>query len=203
MGGRAVPIRPECQLARVGARVSQNVLHAIELRLRRHDQYVGRLAYHRHRRKRAIRVVGELFMDGRVHRVRKGGHQQGIAVRRALGHVLRSDDGAAAGSVFHDDRLAQLIRQALGQLARNDVGAAARREGHDDAQGPVRKGRAGLRRRQCAKCQHGHGNSRAATRECVSVFHALSPVYLLARINSNAPARPPRHRPRIRPAPQA
>ncbi|KAG1189981.1 hypothetical protein G6F35_014002 [Rhizopus arrhizus] len=65
-----------------------------------------------------------------------GAHQQRVAVRRRLGHIVRTQGRPRARLVFHHHRLAQALGQFLPQCARQHVGRAAGRERHDQVHRP-------------------------------------------------------------------
>jgi hypothetical protein len=108
----------------------------------RHQQLLQQ-HQHRHRREIALRVERQLLVEVRVDG--EGGirgHEDGVAVGRALRHGVGGDDGIGARLVLHQHRLAPGLRQPLGDLARHDVDAPARGIGDDDAH---RLGGPGLR----------------------------------------------------------
>ena len=84
-----------------------------------------------------------------------GRQQQGVAVRRGLGHMHAADGAAGAGAVVHEHGLAQARGQLLGIQARHGIGVATGRIGHDDGDG---LGRIGL--------GHRGAGQRGCSQEC-------------------------------------
>ena len=88
-------------------------------------------------------ALGE--MSGFTRIDRRAGDQHGVAVGRALRHVLGGDARARAGPVLHHDRLAERLAERLLERARHEVRRAAGREADHQAN---RLGGIGLRERQ-------------------------------------------------------
>jgi hypothetical protein len=72
------------------------------------------------------------------------GQQQGIAIRRYLGHRRSGDHGAGVWAVLHQHGLAGSQAHLLRQQAGDDVHAAAGRVAHQDLHGSAWIGGLGL-----------------------------------------------------------
>ena len=104
------------------------------------------------------RIEGQVGIDRRVVGLRRGMHEQRVAVGRRLGDEGRADRSAGAGAVLDDHRLSPEFGKLLPERARQDVGGAARRERHDDVH---RLGRVGC---ACARCAPRSANASTTKR---------------------------------------
>src|SRR5256885_1748066 len=124
---------------RPGLGARGQVVQRAHARVGMHDDQDVRARHAQHMAEVLEHVVARAF----VH-AHGGGHgrarvQQGVAVRRRLGHLACSDVAARACAVVYHHGLAQLGRQRLGHDARGRVGAGAGQVGHhpfDGARGP-------------------------------------------------------------------
>jgi hypothetical protein len=82
----------------------------------------------------------EVFVERRVPCVGRGGEQQCVAVRRRPHDRFRGEIAAGAGTVLHDERLAETFRKPLTDQARIGVVDAARRKPGNDMHRLVWKG---------------------------------------------------------------
>ena len=156
MRGAAIAAGTEAEIA--GARFGDHdqLLHRFHRQRGMHDQNVRRRRHQRHRREILLRVVGQLAIEARVHRMRTGiAHDQRVTVGRRLGDEFRTDDAARARPRLDHHPVAQRIGELLPDRARHQVRPAARRRGHDHAD---RFGRIRLRRdrhrHHCAQQRH-------------------------------------------------
>ena len=90
-----------------------------------------------HRRKATQGVVTGCGQGGRHRGERRGHKQQGVAVRRLLGHVLGADGTRRTGAVVHHKGAAHDFAQLECHQPAHGVGARTRGEGHHDAHWPV------------------------------------------------------------------
>ena len=155
MPGTAIAARGVIELAWVAARISDQVVHALDRnaprKLRVQHQDIGHAGYAGDGREVAQRVVRHLGVQPRVDGVcSHGAHHQGLAVWCGLGNQIGADIAACTGPVI-DDHGAQRVFHALGQGARHGVEGAASRVGHDE---PNRL-RLGLRFRGQEQTAHG------------------------------------------------
>ena len=148
--GRAVALRGDGDLARIGARVGDEFGNGVRLDLGIDDQRVRHPAHDRDRDElhRVEAELGiEIVIDDERRRRRR---EQRVAVGIGFGGDLRADVAGGAGPVLDDDGLSPFARQPVADHARHDVGGAAGRERHDDldrAGGIILRGN--RRRRQC------------------------------------------------------
>ena len=76
----------------------------------RHHQHTAGFGHIHHRHKVALDVVWDFRIDDRPNRVRAAGsNEQGVAVRRRLGHMVRADGASSARTVVDDDLLAKFF----------------------------------------------------------------------------------------------
>ena len=135
MHGGAGARRAEQQLARIRAAMRDEITQGFDAERRRHHQRIGAVADvgdagqipHGVERKLGL----HRHMDGNA----RGRGQQRVTVGRGLGHEVRRNRAAGAGTVFNDDRLAPVLAHLLADDARQRVGRAAGGEGDDDAYG--------------------------------------------------------------------
>ena len=122
--------RPERQ--RFGPGEPDQFFHRGGRQSRMDNQHFGYAADQRNRREIFYRIVGELFEEAHVYRMRRGiAEQQRIAVGRRMRCDVGADDAGRSGAVVDDDLLPPFLGQFLRKGARNDVDAAARGEGRD------------------------------------------------------------------------
>jgi hypothetical protein len=121
-------------------------------RVRRHHQDEVRAHQLRHHRQLARRVVGQLGIGRRGDADRTHlAQQQGVAIRRALGHGLRADLAAGAGAVVDHHRLPEQLAELEADGAGDDIRSGAGREADDQAHLAVGVGaRLGERRQRQA-----------------------------------------------------
>ncbi|MNI79164.1 hypothetical protein D3C73_1356010 [compost metagenome] len=100
-------VGPEGELAGRGLRQFQQALHGGRVQLGVDDQHIGHQRHRGDRREVLLEVVMQALVDAGGDGVMHGAHQQGVAVGRSLGHVVRAQGRARAGLVFHHHRLAQ------------------------------------------------------------------------------------------------
>jgi len=101
-----------------------------------HYQDVRQRGELRHRRHVADRVEWQLRVQRRDDGVRRRHAEQGVAVRRGVGHQLDPDEGTRAGTIVHHHGLAEAVAHALRHDARDDVGGSARALRHDQSYRP-------------------------------------------------------------------
>ncbi len=143
----------EIQLAGIRLGVGDQVLHvAYGERVVDHEKQ-RHADQQRDVREILDRVIGHLRNKTWQDHVDRGIHQQRVAVRRRLGHELRTDHAAGAGAIFDHHRLAERFGQAVGDDAHDDIRRAAGRVGHDDPHGPV-----GIVLRQRGRRERRHKN---------------------------------------------
>ena len=90
------------------------------------------------------RVVRQIGIERRIHRVGGGVVHDGVAVAIRLGHRRGGDGAAGAAAIVDDELLAPHVAELLEQDAAHRVGAARRRIGNHHLDRPRRIG--GLRR---------------------------------------------------------
>ena len=98
---------------------------------------------HHHRLEVLQRVEGQGLEQRRVRRNLQVVQQQRVAVRLGLGDLVGCNDRAAAGDVFDDEVLSELLLQLFRDHPRKLVGRSAGRVGHDDGDVAIRIGRGG------------------------------------------------------------
>ena len=143
MGAGAAARRREAHLARIGARVGDQLLGVLERRIQRHRRDQRRHAHQRDANDVLGGVVRQLVVQRGVAGKRGNHHAKGQTVGRGLGKLVYANDAVGAGLVLDDDGLAQRLLQADLQHACHLVGEAAGRVGNDDAYrlgGPGRLG---------------------------------------------------------------
>src|SRR5207237_9101982 len=114
--------RGDGELARVGARVADELLEARGSQILAADERVGEGAHYRHWREIASWIVAQVLVQSRVERhVRQTPDEQRVAIGCRRRHGLRADERAATRAVLDDERLAELRRQALGDEAPDHV----------------------------------------------------------------------------------
>ena len=125
------------ELARVGLGALQEFANGL-------DTGVG--GRHQHQRLRCNhangREVGEFVFDRAGHQPVDGdfvvgSHQQGVAVRRGVGHFLRANRATGTADVLDHHRHTQAGGQLLTKVAPGQVGAATGWIGHHDGDGFV------------------------------------------------------------------
>jgi hypothetical protein len=124
-----------------------------------HDRRRGHL---RDRRQIALQVKRHFRKQGDVHRKRRGGHQQRVAVGRGFDHLFGADQSRAAAAGFHHRNLPPRRVKACTQQPRQYVGGATRQKWHDDAHLPR-----GIRRlcvRRGHRAARGDGQQRGCDR---------------------------------------
>jgi hypothetical protein len=110
----------------------------------------------------AHRVVGQARQQRRVHHVRDGGEQQGVAVGRGAGDVFGADRGGGAGAILDDDGLAPGLEQLLRQAARDEVHRPAGGDRDDDAYGALGPAGLGLGDAAAGPGEEGAGEGRSS-----------------------------------------
>src|SRR6516165_6492770 len=83
-------------------------------------------------------VIELIFVERRIDRGPRGGHEQRIAVRRRAHDCLGPDHCGRARPVLDYELLAESLRQPLTDQARDDVGRAGGWKANDDAHRPRR-----------------------------------------------------------------
>ena len=141
----------------------------------------------RHRLEVALRVVGEVRVDHRVHRhgavVR---HQQRVAVGRRLRRRLGADDHGGARAVLDHHRLAPELGELGRHHPRGGVDRAAGRGRHDDAHGAVGIALRGGRRRRGERRERGDQRAAANGVAGMAVAHGL-PFRCPRRLRADLP----------------
>jgi hypothetical protein len=79
------------------------------------------------------RIEGNLLVERRIDRMRRGRDHHRVAVGCRAGNEFGADHGRAARAVFDDDLLTEVLAEFGGKQPRQDVSAAPGRRGHDDA----------------------------------------------------------------------
>jgi hypothetical protein len=156
VAGRAGTDRAVIQLARIGARMRDQLGKASRGQRRVHRQHEGLPRQQRHRAQLAHGIVAQR----RVQQLGDGaGATDGDAQRVSVGgagHRLGADHAAAARAVLHYHRLAQHRLEMRRQRAGDDVGRGATGKADHDPHRAVRPG--GLRQRgrgEQRQCERG------------------------------------------------
>ena len=152
--GRAVG-----QAVGIGLGVVDQFLHGLGRNGGVDQQRKRQLAHARHGREILDGVVLQALDQPGVGRVRGvGGHEQRVAVRLGLGHMVGGDLGIGAGLVVHDHGLLEPLAQPGSHHARHGIGSTAGRERHDQGDGVGGIAALGLR---SGRCNDGHGTESA------------------------------------------
>ena len=179
MRGRAVALRGVAEFSRVGLGESDQVGNGLGGRTVLHCQNVGGDRHDRHRLERGRIVVELLEQDciGGEGVGRRG--EQGIAIGFRFRDRLSRDVVAAAGPVFHRDRVAPQLLELVGDNPRRQVDAAARGRGADDLDRPGRETR--LRRLRAGLHSKQGGGQTKQSREIARPAHVeVSPAEIAA-----------------------
>ena len=121
-----------------------------------------------------LEVIGQLAVhtgrDGVVHR----SHQQGVAVRLGLGHVVGTDGGTRTRLALNDDGLAEGAREPFPQCTRQNVCGATRCERNHQADGfggpGLRHGcAAGYGCGQCDALEHAAADGEVVLHVCLLI----------------------------------
>src|SRR6266496_3815535 len=131
MDARAVAVRGEVELARIAARVLDQLAHAVEGRLRGDHEHVHAAAYERDRGEVLARVERQRLVERHVDRVGRRRDEERVAVGRRLGDEIGADVAARAGAVLDDDRLAERLAQSRRERPRGEIGDSTRRKSDD------------------------------------------------------------------------
>ena len=136
------PARTQVYLARIRLGVSDELGDRLgrERRIRQQDESI--VVDARDRNDVARDGDGALLIERHVDGVRRGEHQQGVAVSRRACDRLQGEIAAAARPVVDNHRLAEPLRQRMTNESRDDVGRAAGGNEDDQSHWP---GRIGLR----------------------------------------------------------
>jgi hypothetical protein len=125
----------EVQLAWLRFGERNQLAHVLRRHRRMHHQYDGKRVHERDGREILEAVVAG-FLQELQERLRRGrGHEDRIAVRWRLRHMVGRDDAARPGAVVDQDRLSDRFLHLRRDQARRGVGDAAGREGHHHANG--------------------------------------------------------------------
>ena len=114
---------------------------ARDLEVRPSDQQQADAADHRHADEVGRHGRGRREHRRRDRQCRARGHQQLIAVGQRLRDHARAEQGAGAGPVLDDDRLAEAGTKVLGDEPAERVGQRARRIRHRDLDEAIGEGR--------------------------------------------------------------
>src|ERR1700733_14704477 len=96
----------------------------------------------RHRLEIPERVVGNLFIQGRIDDIAVNRNEDRVTIRRRPRGLTSADIAAGAGDILDIELLSHPIGKLLRDQTPTDIGRAARRIWHDP---PNRSGRIGLR----------------------------------------------------------
>src|SRR2546422_6335407 len=132
MDARAVAVRGEVELARIAARVLEELAHAVDRRLRGDHEHVRAAAHERDRGEVLLRVERQRPVQRHVDRVGRRRDEERVAVGCALRDEIGADVASGAGLVLDDHRLSQGFREARAQGARGEIGDPARRKRDDE-----------------------------------------------------------------------
>jgi len=122
------------QLAWLGARKRDQLLHRMRRHRRMHHQVERRGEQHRHGCEVPHRIVRQLLArDGIDHQPRLRAHEEGVSVGRGLCGGLGADRLARAWAVVDHDRLTHALRKFLADRAREAVAQPSGRIRHDEA----------------------------------------------------------------------
>src|SRR6267154_5807220 len=132
MDARAVAVRGEVDLARVAARVLEELAHTVEGRLRGDHEHVRAAAHERDRGEVPLRVERQRPVQRHVDRVGRRGDEERVAVGRALRDEIGADVAARSGAVLDDDRLPERFAQTGRERPRGEIGDPARRKSDDE-----------------------------------------------------------------------
>jgi hypothetical protein len=136
-------------LARICLGVSEEILHGRCGHAGMHHHHVGIGNHRRDGDKFAVRRVAQLRVEaGADGDGAFGRDQEGVSVRRGLGHDLAADIAACTAAIVDDDGLFDRFLQVVGENPRGEIRRAAGRERHDDAYRPLRPGLV----RGCLRC---------------------------------------------------
>jgi hypothetical protein len=125
MNGRAIAGRGVVELARIGFRVVDQVLHGLDLgQLLLHHQDIGQVRDLRDRDEVLLGIVGELGIEILVDRDLRRHDEQRRAVGRALGDAVHADIGGRTRDVLDDDARMPQRGEAIGDDAPDDVSGA-------------------------------------------------------------------------------
>ena len=134
------------------------LLDGLRRKRRMHHQHAGRRGDPDHRREIGQRLVRQLGIEMRQHRLGAlEADQHGQAVRRRFRDIVRRQHAVGAGLVFHDDGRAAVFLDLLREHAGEDVGHAAGLGRHDDADRLVGKVLAARRRKRQQDRARSHG----------------------------------------------
>ena len=157
-------------------------------RRRVHHQHQAGGRELRDRSETVHRVIRQLRIQSRVHRVLVIGEEQRVTVGRRVRGQLAGDHARRARSVVHHDRLLEGFGEMHGERAREDVGRAALRRRRDQAD---RTGGVVLLRLRLS-CE---GEQEEEGAKAVGGFHTSSLVSIRLR-KFHSPCRPSANRAR-------
>ena len=103
-----------------------------------HRQNIRRGSHLADRREIFDHVIRQLFEKHRVHGIGHAAHQQRVTIGGGTRHQLRTDVGAAAGTIFHDHLLADILGKFRRHHARHKIDATAGYIGRDKTNGAGR-----------------------------------------------------------------
>src|SRR5712691_9569297 len=138
MDARAVAVRGEVELARIAARVLEELAHAVDRRLRGDHEHVRAAAHERDRSEVLLRVERQRPVQRHVDRVGRRRDQEREAVGRRLGYEIGADVAAGSRAVLDDHRLPGSFVQAGRERAGGEIGDPTGRKGDNE---PDRLGR--------------------------------------------------------------
>ena len=128
------------KLAGVLLRLGDQILHRLHVACRIDDQQLHRLRGERDRGKVVEGIVRRGAVKVLVHGQRRvDRHEQGVAVGRCLGDLLRAQHRIGAGTVLDQNRLPPILVHLLADHAREYVRGATGGERHDDLDGSAGK----------------------------------------------------------------
>jgi hypothetical protein len=81
----------------------------------------------------ANEIEVELFVERRIHCVRRDDQEQRVAIRRRDDDNFGADTAASARPVLNDEVLSEPLRQPLAREPREDVRRVTGRESNDEA----------------------------------------------------------------------
>ena len=103
---------------------SNEIGNAVNVQRWMHDEHVVGLCNRRHGRKIVVVFVAKILEQGFVRCIGERRHQERRAVGRGTGDLLGCQRAAGAGTVLHENLLAEFLAEASGEHPRGDVSRA-------------------------------------------------------------------------------
>ncbi len=129
----AVPRRGPVETFRGGFRYRNHVGDTLRLDGWMHQQQVGNDASQEHRLEVFARVVRKFGKQKRIHRIGSSVIQDGVTIRRSLGHHRSTDRTCGAATVVDDELLTKIFTELAEQQAANRIRPSSSRVRHNHA----------------------------------------------------------------------